>query len=60
MSDADPGLTGYEKPTCSTCRNLFALLSERGIKFERVNYSVDPLSASENTGAAGQGWSAAA
>jgi arsenate reductase len=37
----------YEKPTCTTCRNLFALLTERGVDFERVNYIVDPLSASE-------------
>jgi arsenate reductase len=36
-------LTVYEKPTCTTCRNLFTLLTERGIDFERVNYHVDPL-----------------
>jgi arsenate reductase (glutaredoxin) len=36
-------LTVYEKPTCTTCKNLFALLTERGIDFERVNYHVDPL-----------------
>jgi len=47
MSDSDHGLTVYEKPTCSTCRNLFTLLTERGIDFERVNYIVHPLSASE-------------
>ena len=39
MSD----LTVYEKPTCTTCRNLVALLEQRGIDFERVNYHVDPL-----------------
>ena len=38
-------LTVYEKPTCTTCRKLAALLEERGIDFERVNYHVDPLSA---------------
>jgi arsenate reductase (glutaredoxin) len=47
MRGADAGLTVYEKPTCTTCRALFALLSERGVDFERVNYIVDPLSASE-------------
>jgi arsenate reductase len=47
MSDSDLGLTVYEKPTCTTCRNLFTLLTERGIDFERVNYITDPLSASE-------------
>ena len=40
-------LTVYEKPTCSTCRKLFALLTERGVDFERVNYHVDPLSEEE-------------
>jgi arsenate reductase len=39
MSD----LTVYEKPTCTTCRRLASLLTERGIDFERVNYIVDPL-----------------
>ena len=39
MSD----LTVYEKPTCTTCRNLVKLLDERGIDFERVHYHVDPL-----------------
>jgi arsenate reductase (glutaredoxin) len=33
----------YEKPTCTTCKSLYALLTERGIDFERVNYHVDPL-----------------
>jgi arsenate reductase (glutaredoxin) len=36
-------LTVYEKPTCTTCKNLYTLLTERGIDFERVNYHVDPL-----------------
>jgi arsenate reductase (glutaredoxin) len=39
----EPGLTVYEKPTCSTCRRLFELLESRGVDFERVNYHVDPL-----------------
>jgi arsenate reductase len=38
-------LTVYEKPTCTTCRRLAALLEERGIEFERVNYHVEPLPA---------------
>jgi|SRR5947209_16369365 len=47
MSESGPELTVYEKPTCTTCRELFVLLRERGVDFERVNYLVDPLSASE-------------
>jgi arsenate reductase len=40
---AEPLLTVYEKPTCTTCRKLRALLDEEGIPFERVNYMVEPL-----------------
>ena len=36
-------LTVYEKPTCTTCRKLATLLTERGVDFDRVNYHVDPL-----------------
>jgi arsenate reductase (glutaredoxin) len=40
-------LTVYEKPTCTTCRNLVAMLEERGIDFDRVNYHVYPLTEPE-------------
>ena len=36
-------LTVYEKPTCTTCRNLVTLLEDRGIAFDRIDYHVDPL-----------------
>ena len=36
-------LTVYEKSTCSKCRALTALLSERGVDFDRVEYHVDGL-----------------
>ncbi len=36
-------LTVYEKPTCTTCRKLVALLEEEGVPFDRVNYMVEPL-----------------
>ena len=39
MSD----LTVYEKRTCSTCRRLAELLTERGIDFDRVEYHVEGL-----------------
>lgn len=44
---ADDQLTIYEKPTCSTCRKTVALLRERGIEFEDVNYYIEPLSAAK-------------
>lgn len=31
-------LTVYEKPTCSTCRKLRELLTERGVEFESIDY----------------------
>jgi arsenate reductase len=36
-------LTIYEKPTCTKCREAVALLRERGIDFDRINYYIDPL-----------------
>lgn len=36
-------ITVYEKPTCTTCRRLATLLTERGLDFARVNYFVEPL-----------------
>ena len=43
-------LTIYEKPTCTTCRNLSALLDERGIEADRVNYHVEGLTEDEIRG----------
>ena len=37
----------YEKRTCTTCRNLAALLEEEGIEFDRVDFHVEPLTADE-------------
>lgn len=37
----------YEKPTCTTCRNLAKLLEEKGIDFETVEYHVEGLSEAE-------------
>lgn len=37
----------YEKPTCTTCRNLFELLTERGIDFDKVEYHVEGLTEPE-------------
>ena len=36
-------ITVYEKPTCTTCRNLAELLRANGIPYERVNYFIDEL-----------------
>lgn len=37
-------ITVYEKPTCTTCRNLATLFKENGIDFNKVNYFIEPLS----------------
>lgn len=36
-------ITVYEKPTCTTCRNLTKLFRENGIDWERVNYFIEPF-----------------
>ena len=35
----------YEKPTCSKCREVKRVLTEKGVDFETVNYIERPLSA---------------
>ncbi len=37
-------ITVYEKPACTTCRNVTKALIEQGIDFEKVNYYIDPFS----------------
>lgn len=37
-------ITVYEKPTCTTCRNVSKILIEKGIDFAKVNYYIDPFS----------------
>lgn len=37
----------YEKPTCTTCRNLAALFRENGIDYDKVNYFIDTLTAEQ-------------
>jgi arsenate reductase (glutaredoxin) len=33
----------YQKPTCSTCRRVYAALKESGVDFDAVDYYVDPI-----------------
>ena len=40
-------LTVYEKPTCTTCRKLHTLLSERGVDFDSVDYHVSGIEEDE-------------
>ena len=36
-------ITVYEKPTCTTCRNLSKLFLENGIGYDKVNYFIEPF-----------------
>ncbi len=36
-------ITVYEKRTCTKCRQLAALLTERGVDFERVEFHLEGL-----------------
>ena len=33
----------YQKPTCTTCRQVHAALKESGVDFDAVDYYVDPI-----------------
>lgn len=36
-------ITVYEKPTCTTCRDLNKLFEENAIDYRKVNYFIEPL-----------------
>lgn len=36
-------ITIYQKPTCTTCRQVYNALKESGVDFETVNYFVEPI-----------------
>jgi arsenate reductase (glutaredoxin) len=33
----------YQKPTCTTCRQVHATLKESGVDFDAVDYYLDPI-----------------
>ena len=37
-------ITIYQKPTCTTCRQVYNILKESGVDFDAVNYYIEPLS----------------
>lgn len=36
-------ITIYQKPTCTTCRQVYSALKESGVDFNSVNYYADPI-----------------
>lgn len=36
-------ITVYQKPTCTTCRQVYAALKESGVDFDAVDYYTDPI-----------------
>lgn len=42
-------ITVYQKPTCTTCRNVYQALQDAGVDFEAVNYYTDPLTKTKLT-----------
>ena len=39
----------YEKPTCTTCRNLTKLFIENGVDWDKVNYFIEPFTEAKLT-----------
>jgi arsenate reductase len=37
-------ITVYQKPSCTTCRQVYQALKESGVEMEAVNYYLEPLS----------------
>jgi arsenate reductase len=37
-------ITIYQKPTCTTCRQVYAALKESGVPLDSVDYYLEPLS----------------
>ncbi len=37
-------ITIYQKPTCTTCRQVHAALRDAGVDFDAVDYYTDPIS----------------
>ena len=33
----------YQKPTCTTCRQVYAALTEAGVDFNSINYYLEPI-----------------
>jgi arsenate reductase (glutaredoxin) len=54
MIGAMATLTIYEKPTCTTCRKLRALLAEHGVEYESIDYHASGLRADELRGLLGK------
>ncbi len=36
-------ITIYQKPTCTTCRQVYNVLKESGVDFDAVNYFIEPI-----------------
>lgn len=36
-------ITVYQKPMCTTCRQVFTILKTSGVDFRAVNYYIDPI-----------------
>jgi len=38
-----PKITVYQKPTCTTCRQVTVVLKESGVDFNAVDYYLEPI-----------------
>ncbi|MEQ1729930.1 MAG: arsenate reductase family protein [Vicinamibacterales bacterium] len=40
-------ITIYQKPTCTTCKQVYSALRDAGVDFNAVNYYTEPLSGAQ-------------
>lgn len=38
-----PKITVYQKPACTTCKQVYTVLKEKGVDFDAVDYYLDPI-----------------
>lgn len=43
MKASAASITVYQKPTCTTCRQVYTALKESGVDFNAVDYYLDPI-----------------
>ena len=43
MVEPNMNIVIYQKPTCTTCRQVYTALKQSGVDFDSVNYYTDPI-----------------
>lgn len=39
----EPRLVMYQKPTCTTCKQVMTILKDEGVDFDAIDYFIEPI-----------------